>query len=103
MMESSKVFSTEDDSRFDGHEECDREGLVLVGEGDHHELAARPDVQVVGRHRELKQGAADRPCRSCRCRWGTSLFGFTHNIVIISEEYFLVVYITSADACFCLQ
>ena len=42
-------------SRFDGHEEADCEGLVLVGEGDHHELPARPDVQVVRRHRELKQ------------------------------------------------
>ena len=40
-------------SPLDGHEEADGEGLVLVGQGDHHELAARPDVQVVRRHREL--------------------------------------------------
>ncbi|KAH9402272.1 hypothetical protein TYRP_016328 [Tyrophagus putrescentiae] len=34
----------------EGHEEGDGEGAVEVGQGDHHELAARPDVQVVGRH-----------------------------------------------------
>ena len=50
-------------SRFDRHEEADCECLVLVGEGDHHELPARPDVQVVRRHRELEQmeeGVANR-------------------------------------------
>ena len=42
-------------SRLDRHEEADGEGLVLVGQGDHHELAARPDVQVIRRHRELQR------------------------------------------------
>ena len=35
------------------HEEGDGEGLVLVGEGNHHELTPRPDVKVVRRHREV--------------------------------------------------
>lgn len=36
------------------HEERERERLVPVGQRDHHELAPRPDVQVVGGHRKLE-------------------------------------------------
>ncbi len=36
-----------------GHEQRDCEGLVLVREGDQHEGAAGPDVEVVRGHLEL--------------------------------------------------
>lgn len=37
------------------HEQCDGPSAVLVGEGDHHELSARPNVEIVVRHFELKE------------------------------------------------
>ena len=32
------------------HKQRDGKGAVLIGQPDHHKLAARPDVQLVGRH-----------------------------------------------------
>ncbi len=40
------------------HEQSDRKGSILIGQPDHHELAARPDVQVVGRHQVALEAAA---------------------------------------------
>ena len=39
-----------------GREERAREGAVLAGDGDEHELLARPDVQVVRADAELRHG-----------------------------------------------
>lgn len=39
----------------EGEHERDREALVLVREGDHHEAVPGPDVQVVFLHGELQK------------------------------------------------
>lgn len=69
----------------EGHEEGDRPGGVLVGQRDHHELATRPNVQIVLGH-----------CvRAVRTGWDAQLKVTVRDVRLAVVEQGLLHHLTS--------